>query len=183
MARLDHNYRVRVYKENFDFSAAHFITLGGRCETLHGHNYRVEVSLSGRNGSDQFLYNFSDLKPLVREECKALDHRVLLAKANQLLTFHYAEISVAAEAQTEIPTKVQTEVEVRFGTRRYVFPLDEVVLLPVENTTAEALATYLLGRLRERLMAQNRPEWANLTAIEVGVEEQPGQMAYFSQTL
>ena len=163
---LDQTYRVRVYKEYFDFSAGHFITYSGRCEALHGHNYRVEVQLSGRNGPDRFLYNFSDLKPAVREECAALDHRMLLAIRNPLLVYNYNE----------------TEVEVKFGERRYIFPLAEVARLPVENTTAEELAAYLLDRLRGRLLAQARPELANLTAIEVGVEEQPGQMAYCSES-
>ena len=165
-SQVDQIYRVRVYKEYFDFSAGHFITYGGRCEALHGHNYRVEVGLSGRNGPDRFLYNFSDLKPAVREECAALDHRMLLAIRNPLLTYNYTD----------------DEVEVKFERRRYLFPLAEVALLPVENTTAEELAAYLLNRLRARLVAQKRPELANLTSIEVGVEEQPGQMAYCQET-
>ncbi len=159
---MSQNYRVRVYKEYFDFSAGHFVTFGGHCETIHGHNYRVEVQLMGRNGPDFFVYNFSDLKPLVRQECNALDHRMLLATKNPLLQYNYTE----------------TETEVRFGTRRYLFPLAEVALLPIENTTAEQLAAYLLSQIRHKLVQQNRPELQNLNYIEVGVEEQPGQMAY-----
>ncbi len=159
------NFRVRVYKEDFDFSAGHFITFGGKCEKLHGHNYRVEVALSGENGPDRYVYNFSDLKPLVRAECKALDHRVLLALDNPLLSYSYSE----------------DELEVRSGGRRYVFPLSEVTLLPIQNTTAEELAVYLLGRLKAGLLAQARPELAQLRLLEVGVEEQPGQMAYYSE--
>lgn len=159
------NFRVRVYKEYFDFSAGHFITFGGQCETLHGHNYRIEVQLTGQNGPDRFLYNFSDLKPLVREECHALDHRMLLAIENPLLGYTYGE----------------SEVEVSFGKRRYIFPLAEVALLPIENTTAEELAAYLLGRIRAMMVEQARPELASLRYIEVGVEEQPGQMAFYGE--
>lgn len=161
------NFRVRVYKQDFEFSAGHFITYGGRCEKLHGHNYRIEVSLSGKNGPDAFLYNFSDLKPLVRQECGMLDHRMLLAAHNPHLTF----------------TEHSDEVEVRFETRRYLFPQNEVVMLPIENTTAELLAAYLLGRIRDGLKAQNRPEYANLHQIEVMVEEQPGQAAFYAEEL
>ncbi len=159
------NYRVRVYKEYFDFSAGHFITFGGQCETLHGHNYRVEVQLTGQNGPDRFVYNFSDLKPVVRQECNALDHKMLLAIKNPLLQYQ----------QTE------NEVEVRFGARRYLFPLAETALLPLENTTAEELAAYLLGRIRAHLTQQQRPELSGLSHIEVGVEEKPGQMAFYSE--
>jgi len=162
-------FRVSVYKQYFDFSAAHFITFGGRCEKLHGHNYRVEVSLSGENGPDAFLYNFSDLKPLVRQECDALDHRVLLANRNPQITI------TAGQSRDEL--------EVSFGTRRYVFPQDEVILLPIENTTAEMLAFYLLGRIRQGLVEHNRPELTGLHQIEVMVEEQPGQAAFYAEEL
>jgi 6-pyruvoyltetrahydropterin/6-carboxytetrahydropterin synthase len=158
-------YRVRVYKENFDFSAAHFITVAGRCEHLHGHNYRVEVFLEGENGPDAFLYNFSDLKPLVRQECKALDHKMLLAQNNPLLQYNV----------------IGQELEVRYSQRRYVFPLAEVVLLPLANTTSEELACYFLQQLRHELKLLNRPETSYLRRIEVGVEEQPGQAAYYSE--
>ncbi len=160
-------FRVGVYKQNFDFSAAHFITYGGRCETLHGHNYRVEVALSGENGPDAFLYNFSDLKPLVRQECDALDHKMLLAANNSKLSYRHGD----------------NEIEVAFEARRYTFPLNEVVLLPIENTTAELLAFYLLGRIRAGLEEQKRPELARLRQIEVMVEEQPGQAAYYAEEI
>lgn len=159
------NYRIRVYKEYFEFTAGHFITFGGQCESLHGHNYRVEIQLTGENGADSFLYNFSDLKPLVREECALLDHRMLLAAKNAQLEYR------------ESPG----EIEVRYGARRYVFPVQEVVMLPLKNTTAEELACYLAGRLRQRIIAQARPEAQNLRYIEVGVEEKPGQMAYYGE--
>ncbi len=156
-------FRVKVYKENFDFSAGHFITFGGRCETIHGHNYRVEVSLEGENGPDFFLYNFSELKPIVRQACQALDHKMLLARDNPHLRY-----------QT-----VGEEIEVRFGERRYIFPLAEVALLPLENTTAEQLAYYLVGVIRQRVRELNLPETARLNRIEVGVEEAPGQAAFY----
>lgn len=156
-------YRVRVYKENFDFSAGHFITMSGRCRSLHGHNYRVEVMLEGENGADAFLYNFSELKPLVRLECNVLNHKMLLALNNPHMRYNMSG----------------EEIEVLYQNRRYVFPLAEVVLLPVINTTAEELARYLTGCLRKRILELNHPETKLLHAIEVGVEEQPGQAAYY----
>ena len=41
-------YRVTVAKDYLVFASAHFITFAGhRCETLHGHNYRVAVTIGG----------------------------------------------------------------------------------------------------------------------------------------
>ena len=160
-------YYVRVYKEDFDFSAAHFITYSGRCETLHGHNYHVEVNLEGERGPDSYVYNFSDLKPAVRRICASLDHKMLLADLNPLLKYQVEE-----ETQS---------IQVTFGKRRYVFPLDEVVRLPINNTTAEAIAAYILGLLRIELTDQARPELQTLRRIGVGVEEQPGQAAFYAE--
>lgn len=157
------HFRVKVYKEYFDFAAAHFITFLGRCETIHGHNYRVEVELDGQTGPDGFVYNFSDLKPLVRQLCSSLDHKMLLAAHNPHIKY---------KQQGE-------ELEVTFAKRRYLFPLDEVAMLPINNTTAEELAQYLLKQLKAAIIAQNRPEQTTLTKIEVAVEEQPGQSAYY----
>ena len=41
-------FRVSVTKDYLVFASAHFITFSGhRCETLHGHNYRVGVVVEG----------------------------------------------------------------------------------------------------------------------------------------
>jgi 6-pyruvoyltetrahydropterin/6-carboxytetrahydropterin synthase len=70
------------------------------------------------------------------------------------------------------------EVRVLHGGHTYVFPRRDVVLLPVENTTAEMLAEYLAGLLVEEL-----GERSNLAAIVVEVEESPGQSATFRRSL
>ena len=41
-------FSVRVSGDQFGFSAAHFITLAdGQQESLHGHDYRATVEVSG----------------------------------------------------------------------------------------------------------------------------------------
>ncbi len=70
-------YSVRV---EVDFAAAHRIVhYNGKCERLHGHNYRVRVWASGQTlGEGRMLVDFSllkgALKSLIDEE---LDHRDL----------------------------------------------------------------------------------------------------------
>ena len=41
-----------VSKEDFKFSAAHFIAHAARRELLHGHNYRVSLSVNGSVGDE-----------------------------------------------------------------------------------------------------------------------------------
>src|SRR5208337_2806286 len=62
-----------------------------------------------------------------------------------------------------------------FGNRRYVFPSSDVFVLPVDNITAERLAEYICKRIMETL----QPKAGNLAAVTVGVEEAPGQTAYY----
>jgi len=66
-------YKVRVEEE---FSAAHFLShYKGKCEKLHGHNYRVRLWFCGEKLDDGgMLFDFSILKKLLREVLSILDH-------------------------------------------------------------------------------------------------------------
>ena len=57
-----------------------------------------------------------------------------------------------------------------------MFPRADCALLPVPNTTAEMLAELLAGRLRVELEATGA---RGLTAIEMEVEENFGQSAFY----
>src|SRR5256885_16441654 len=61
-------FRGAVAKEVLVFAAAHFITLAGhRCEALHGHNYRVGVTLEGAlDGASWFVVDFAAVKSIMR---------------------------------------------------------------------------------------------------------------------
>ena len=66
-------FQVRV---NTDFAAAHFLKdYHGKCENLHGHNYKVYAHVQG-NTLDQggMLLDFTELKRALKEVCAVLDH-------------------------------------------------------------------------------------------------------------
>jgi 6-pyruvoyl tetrahydropterin synthase/QueD family protein len=156
--------KVKVEGGYLRFSAAHFITYGGKCERLHGHNYGVLVEVEGALNDDKLVFDFIALKRLTREICQRLNHRFLLPMLNPHL-----ELVESADAW-----------EIRFQDKRYVFPLSDVVELPIDNSTAERLAEYICGELHKALAAYNT---FNLTSIMVGVEEAPTQMAYYRVSL
>lgn len=66
-------FEVRV---EADFAAAHFLQdYHGKCEKLHGHNYKVYAHAKGDeldNGG--MLLDFGVLKNSLRNVCKILDH-------------------------------------------------------------------------------------------------------------
>lgn len=158
-------YRVVVGKEVLVFAAAHFITFGdGGCESLHGHNYRVGVALTGNLDPHSMVYDFIALKRHMEGLLAELDHRVLLPASNPSLDL----VTSAGE------------VEARHDDQRHVFPESDVVVLPIPNTTAEKIAEYLGDRLANDLRLARAQ---SVERIEVEVEETPGQSAFWSGRL
>lgn len=66
-------FEVRV---EADFAAAHFLRdYNGKCENLHGHNYKVYAHVRGEKLNEGgMLMDFSKLKGALRTVCKILDH-------------------------------------------------------------------------------------------------------------
>lgn len=153
-------YRVLVEKDYLKFSAAHFIAYKGFREPLHGHNYQVSVAISGAVGPDGYVLDFGIVKRITKGVCAELDERVLVPAESDCLT-------VARDGASVVLTYED-------GTR-FVFPASDTVLLPIVHASAEELATYVLGRLRQGLDAH---AVRGLTHIEVGVSEAPGQAAF-----
>jgi 6-pyruvoyltetrahydropterin/6-carboxytetrahydropterin synthase len=61
------------------FAAAHRIEMyHGKCEALHGHNFRVEASFEGEQvGPEGMLIDFGILKAMLRDVIADLDHKYL----------------------------------------------------------------------------------------------------------
>jgi len=160
-------FRVSVTKDYLVFSSAHFITFAGhRCEGLHGHNYRASVIVEGAlNKETWFVFDFVELKHVMKRLCDEIDHLVLLPLQSE-------RVGVVENGET-----VSVSVD---GKPRYVFPRKDCALLPIPNTTVEMLAQLLTERLQRELQAAGA---SNLTAIEMEVEENFGQSAVYRVTL
>lgn len=160
----DH-YRVRVTKDHLVFSAAHFITFNGNiCERLHGHNWRAAVEVSGPLDENEYVFDFIALRDELQAIVNELDHRVLLP-------MQHDQIRVS---------ETDREVQAVFEDRRWVFPREDCRLLPVRNTTAEAIAKWIGDRLIERLAERSSPP---LDWLQVEVEENFGQWAIWRHEL
>ena len=61
------------------FAAAHrLVGSGGKCENLHGHNFKVELTVGGSDLDDSgMLMDFTDLKRILKSILSDLDHRDL----------------------------------------------------------------------------------------------------------
>jgi 6-pyruvoyltetrahydropterin/6-carboxytetrahydropterin synthase len=156
-------FRVAVSKDYLTFASAHFITFRGhRCEALHGHNYRVGITVEGAVDPEcNFVVDFAVLKQIVKPLVDAIDHRVILPTENPKLAIAADEERVTVHYQ---------------GEPRYVFPRSDCALLPILNSTAEMLAEYLARQVCDGLRARGVSGLARMT---IEVEESPGQSASF----
>jgi 6-pyruvoyltetrahydropterin/6-carboxytetrahydropterin synthase len=98
------------------------------------------------------------LKKMLRAVCDRLDHHLLLPTGNPL-------IEVVREG---------AGYTVRAQGKTYVFPEEDVIQLPIPNTTVERLAEWIGAEL-EALLAEQRAR--GLRRLEVEVEEIFGQSA------
>lgn len=158
---MPERYTVRVTKDYLVFCAGHFITYhGNECERLHGHNYRVAVEVDAGLDANHYVFDFIALKNLMRELTDEVDHHMLVPTRSRL---------IAVEAGP-------TSVRLRFRDKEWVLPREDCVLLPIENTTAELLASYLAGRLRDELRTRHQ---FSPDAVRLEVEESFGQTARY----
>lgn len=150
---------IEIDKEYLKFSAAHFLIFpDGSAERLHGHNYRIYVAVEGALTEHGLVMDFKRVKPVVKELADELDEHWLVPGRHPVL--RWRETGDGA-------------IEVRYQERLYLAPRADVIVLPINNTSAENLAGWLgqelLRRLRERF-----PD-ADIRAAWVAVEETPGQ--------
>ncbi|MDQ7029083.1 MAG: 6-carboxytetrahydropterin synthase [Ardenticatenia bacterium] len=156
-------FRIHVEKDYLGFCSGHFITYDGhQCETLHGHNYRARITIEGPLDENFYVVDFVKVKRMMKRICDELDHRMLLPLHNPLI-----ELDVQEES-----------VSVRYQHRHFLFPREDVVLLPIPNTTAEMLARYICERALDEL---HKLGVHDLQAIEVEVEEDIGQSATYRE--
>ncbi|HEV3236875.1 MAG TPA: 6-carboxytetrahydropterin synthase [Gemmataceae bacterium] len=153
------HFKVRVTKDHLVFCSGHFISYeGDKCERLHGHNYRVTAEIEGELDQNHYVFDFIALKNCTKKIVDELDHRMMLATRNP-----YVDVKEQGN-----------QVHVRYRERQWMFPRDDCILLPIENTTAELLARYIAKRLTEDLQ-KNHHYHAQILRIEV--EENIGQSA------
>jgi 6-pyruvoyltetrahydropterin/6-carboxytetrahydropterin synthase len=154
-------YRVRIAKDHLVFCCGHFISFDGdKCEGLHGHNFRAEVEIDGTLDSNHYLFDFVALTRLAKAITDELAHHMLLPTGNSV-------IRVEERAG---------HVHVAYRDRQWLFPREDCILLPIENTTAELLARYIA----QRLLSSLKSEFGfTPAAMRVEVEENIGQSARY----
>ena len=91
-------FEVTIIKS---FSSAHLLNqIGGKCEELHGHNFKVEVTVAAEKlNSSGLLIDFREVKKWLHEILEQMDHKNL----NDLSLF--ADVNPSSENIAEIICK------------------------------------------------------------------------------
>ncbi len=143
------------FTKGLGFSSSHFIIGHKKCEHLHGHNWRVGLTVEGEPDERGLVVDFLELERFLKSLCDSYDHRVLLPENNSSLK--------------RLLEGKNTRISVH--DREFEFPSEDVVWLPVVNTTVEEFARVIADEMMKNL------SYPNVRLITVLVEESPGQSA------
>lgn len=144
------------------FSACHFIPKHEKCSRLHGHSYVVRLRLEGDMDDGGMLMDFVVLKKELRSIMSTMDHRTLLPSSSKDVKLTINDDSVEA---------------ITCG-KRYVFPIEDVVILDISNTTAEEMAKMMVKQMIRDVQFPN-----NIRAVSIGLDEERGQTAWYTEEL
>ena len=122
---------------NITFSSAHFLPAHGKCGYLHGHNYRVEIAISGKTDKKGMVRDFTETKKIVRDIVEALDHKLLIAGKSEFYTV----------------SSKNNYLEIKFNdsSKKYLIPKEDCHVLPMKAVTCEFLAGFLFKKISEKI--------------------------------
>jgi 6-pyruvoyltetrahydropterin/6-carboxytetrahydropterin synthase len=156
-------WSIDIQKEYLKFSAAHFLIFpDGTAERLHGHNYRVFVEIDAMLTRHGLVMDFKRVKPIIRELVDELDEHWLVPGEHPGLSVKRRDDGV---------------MEVRFGERYYAAPDDDVIVMKMNNISAENLATWVGRELMRRLRAGFGD--VRVKRLVCAVEETAGQRGLY----
>ena len=161
---MDSYIVIDGWRSNIRFSSAHIIPDYEKCGRLHGHTYAVHLKVFGKPDEKGIIMDFSSLKETVKKVVNELDHKVLIPEKSGFMTIKKEDDVV--------------KLSLSSLKKKYVFPVDDCVLLPIDSTSAENLAGYILEKIVRMMSISKR-----IKNIEVGVDEGFGQGARVSKTI
>lgn len=127
----------------FKFSAGHFTIFSAtEREPLHGHNYTVAVALTAELQAPGITFDYRDVAEKITQLCRQLSLHCLLPTKSPYLTIdddgqHY---------------------QITFNQESMWLLKSDVVLMPLENITIEALSQWFVDVLtRDKLFLSQFP--------------------------
>ena len=108
------------------------------------------------------VMDFVDIKKALKTAAEEMDHKTLLPRNTD-------DVKV---------TVSENEVEVVTCGKRYIFPKEDILILDIDITTAEEMSRLIAKRI---LSTVKIPK--NVKKLWIGLDEERGQTAWYSETL
>ncbi len=157
-------WSIQVEKEYLKFSCAHFLIFpDGSKERLHGHNYQVTCEVDGRLSQFGLVIDFKMVKPIIKALCDELDEHWLVPGQHHELTYRHRD---------------DGHTEVTYRECRYLAPTSEIIVLPINNTSAENFAAWI-GRNLYRQLTETFGK-LSVNRLRVAVSETSGQAGVYT---
>ena|SRR3990167_1799513 len=128
-----------IISKEYSFEAAHILDLpySSKCNRLHGHSYRVEVSVFGLLLNEQhMLMDYADLDKIAKPLIEEMDHKFLCP---------------VGHSDTILTTEGASDVEVQFGMTIIKMPRGDFYFLNGLQSTAEVIARHIQEKILEDL--------------------------------
>lgn len=152
-------YSVQLYNK-YKISSAHFVIAKSYQEPVHGHNFEFSLEITAdRLDENQMVVDFFDIDPLFKNLVDEIDHRLLLPVLNPELEINNDD----------------KQVEFHFRGKHYIFPAEDVALLPIRNGTVEELARYIAEKVKEKIVLSKNDD--HLVSLTISVSEYDWQAA------
>jgi 6-pyruvoyltetrahydropterin/6-carboxytetrahydropterin synthase len=153
-------YKLRIFREDFGFSAGHILVCQDHIEASHGHSYQVSIEIEGRLNEDFMLVDFRMIKEYLSTICRNLNNRTLAPILNP-------RIGISQNGQF---------TKIAFNGKHIELPTDDVLCLQLPNLSSEMIAYYIFKEMHEKLgLIKNE----GIKRITIDVIESPGQSASF----
>lgn len=121
-----------IHKDELPFSAGHFTVFSAtEREQLHGHNYYVSVAFTVAITDNGLSFDYRHYKKILKNLCDQLDRHFLLPARSPYLTLEEDNDYLLAH----------------YNGKKIPFLKEDVVVLPITNTTIEELSHWFLENL------------------------------------
>jgi len=148
---------IVIEKQVQHFSSAHFTVFSATSrERLHGHNFRIAVSITGDIDDNGLCFDYAVYKKVLKDICAKYDEYTLIAEKSPHLTITSDETFYYVEHNKIVMPLLKTDT----------------ILLPVLNVTIEELSHYLLAEI---LGDYTMVDELKINAFEMRVSSGPNQ--------
>lgn len=151
------NITISLASSLMKFAAGHFTIFSENFrETIHGHNFKVECLIETSISHNDMAFDYGIFKKEFVMLCASLDEKLLLPGKSLYLSIKQNEL----------------QVHCYYGNEEMLFPKRDVVILPIENITIEAMARWFLEHIKTKT---NLLQEFFIVSIEISVLSSPSQ--------